>query len=387
MHKRDRNFLRLVALLVVSASLNACKVTNPSHQGHIDVQGANSNAHYRKLDIQNDAVKNGIFDVSVEYGDDGTGWIAYSRVGLPAYVETGLAKSTNHGESWQYVLTVNPSINGHFNDGNETHIGVWRYETPSLLYDPDDHPSHRWKLFTQKYLSVPPYKKGNSLFQYGQIEYKYASDPKGPWSGPVCLFGSVRNACKVNLAALDNSLSNIVFYNEIGTVMVNGVIYLSVDASPTSSGLGDWEQRKIVLFASSDHGETWNYVNTLTSFADAGDFGYLALTGSSLVQEGKHVYLLVTPTGKKGLFVKNRAHDGVYVIQFDAIGEGKLKRDAKGRLIISKQLNVEPGMHSGGLADYDVHNTAGGILFSQISINKKHRPEFFQVFSTGSGLH
>jgi len=39
-------------------------------------------------------------------------------------------------------------------------------------------------------------------------------------------------------------------------------------------------------------------------------------------------------------------------------------------------------MHSGGLSDYDEQNTAGGIMFSQLTTEKSQKPEFFQVFST-----
>jgi len=386
MQNRNTYLFRFLVLLFVVTYLSSCKAGSPTRDSHKGNRKIESGAHYSKINISKDAVKNGIFDISVEYGGDGIGWMAYSRVSLPKYVETKIAKSTNRGRTWKYVTTVNRSKDGYRMNGNKKQYGVWRHETPSLLYDPKDKPSRRWKLFSQRYLSIPPYKKGKSLFQHGWIEYKYAKTPAGPWSRPVRLFGSKLNKSKIDPNTLHRSLRRNAFYNEIGTIAVNGVIYLSADASTTPTGVGEWGKRKIVLFSSKDHGRSWRYVGTLTDNKDAGDFGYLILTGSSLVREGKRLYLLATPAGKKGLFVKNRSHDGTYAIEFADISKARLKRDKKGKLIVTKIFRPAPGMHSGGLADYDENNTNGGVLFSQISTNKNNRKEFFQVFSTKESI-
>jgi len=150
-----------------------------------------------------------------------------------------------------------------------------------------------------------------------------------------------------------------------------------MDASVTTSGLGKWEQRKIVLFSSKDHGTTWNYVGALTDYNDASSFGYVTMTGSSLVKESGRIFLMLSPSGAKGLFKKNRAHDGTLVVEFHDIRHAKLKRDAKEKLAVLKTF--KPDLNSGGLSDYDEQNTAGGILFSQINISAM--PEIFQIFS------
>jgi hypothetical protein len=373
---------------MASTYLTACKAENSlvDKREHKAEKVSHAKVEYHKLNIKGDAVNNGIFDISVEYGDDNVGWMAYSRVILPKYVETRIAKSTDRGKTWHYVTTVNKSSDGHITIKGKKREGAWRNETPTLLYDPQDKPGRRWKLFYQRYLSVPPYKKGNSLFDHGWIEYRYAKNPAGPWSKPIRLFCHEGNQCEVHPNKLNRSLRQNAFYNELGAIAVNGVIYLSADASTTATGVGEWRKRKVVLFASKDHGESWRFVGTLTDYKDAGDFGYLIFTGSSLVREGNRLYLLVTPAGKKGLFVKNRSHDGTYVIGFDDISQARLKRDKKGKLIVHKILSPEKGMHSGGLSDYHEKNTNGGIMFSQLSTDPKHRPEFFQVFSTGERL-
>lgn len=332
-----------------------------------------------KVKINGDRVLNGIFDLSVEYGDDGVGWMAYSRVSLPEFVSTHLAKSIDNGKSWDYISTINKSYAQKITALGKTFNGVWRYETPSLMYDPDDIPERKWKLFVQKYYAFPPYKVGNSLFSEGWIEYKTANSPNGPWSKPKCLFGHKKHGCEIQLNSLHPSLAKNLFYNEIGSFSYMGVLYISVDASTTLNGLKQWRKRTVVLFSSRDHGKSWHYNGVLTNYQDASKFGYLALTGSSLVLHKDKPYLLITPSGKKGLFVKDRGHNGCYVVAFDDIKNAKLAKDSKGRLRLIK--NIAPGYHSGGLCDYHEANTNGGVLFSQINLESK--PDVFGIYNTG----
>lgn len=334
---------------------------------------------FRKINIIGDPLKNGIFDVSVEYGKDGVGWLAYSRVELPKYVSTHLARSMDRGKTWHYVKTINKSFDHSLRVRGRTVPGVWRYETSSLLYDPGDIPARRWKLFVQRYFNKRPHKSKNSLFGQGWIEVRYARDPAGRWSRPKCLFGKISKHCNLKLNSLHRDLRAMSFYSEIGSLYHQGEIYLSLDASATPSGLGKWRKRKIILISSADHGKSWRFVGTLTNFKDAKAFGYLVFTGSSLVKRGNRLFFLVTPSGARGFGKKNRAHDGTFIIEFSDIRRALLKRDAKGKLIVSKR--IKPTFHSGGLSDYHQKNIAGGLLFSEI--NPKAPPDVFKTYSAG----
>lgn len=353
------------------------------HAGSSKIDAENlTQTHYTKLIIKGDSNKSGIFDVSVEYDKKGVGWMAYSRVELPKYVSTHIAKSTDHGKSWKYVSTVNRSDTGTYTHQGKPHKGVWRSETPSLLYDPGDSAARRWKLFSHRYPAKPPYKKGSHLYADGWIEYKTASSPSGPWSRPIRLFGKAENNCLLDLSQKHPDLKEVLWFNEIGSIVVDEVIYLSLDASTTPSGLGEWKKRSIVLIASNDHGESWHYVGKLTNYNDASSLGYLVFTGSSLVREGNRLFLFVSPSGAKGLFKKNKAHDGTVIVEIEDITRAKLQRKANGKLVIRKWF--KPSLQSGGLSDYDEKNTRGGILFSQINTsNRSKSADFFQVFNTG----
>jgi hypothetical protein len=344
---------------------------------HQDASAGPKDVAFTKIEIRGEDPKNGYFDISVEYGRDGIGWMAYSRVEWPKYVETHLAKSTDHGRSWTYVGPLNRS-------GDETlHIkgkaipGVWRYETPTLVYDRNDRPARRWKLFAHRTFVVPP--ATTALLGESWLEYRYARSPQGPWSVPVRILGTQKGSPRQNLNILHPDLSNVAFYAEPGSIVVNGVLYMSLDASPTASGLGQWSKRKVILISSANHGKSWNYVGTLTDYADAGDLGYVTLTGTSLAREGKRIFLLATPAGKKGLF-QNKGHAGLVVFEFENIRHAKLKRDAKGKLI--QIMRLKPNLNSGGLSDYDEKNYNGGVIFCQTDLRKRRDTEIFKIFNT-----
>jgi hypothetical protein len=362
--------LQLAIVLVASPLLVGAEGCVPEGNG-----GDARRSKLEKVTVAKAVVKNGFFDTSIEYGDDGVGWLAYSRVEVPKFVETNLAKTTDEGRSWTHVATVNESTEGSLEDGGKTIKGVWRSETPSLLFDRRDSPERRWKLFSQRYLTVRPYKEKNRLFDKGWIEYRTAENPGGPWSEPIRLFGKKESGSLVDPTTLDDDVARMSHFNEIGSIEVDGTIYLSMDASSTPSGFGNWEERRVVLFSSQDHGKTWIYNGTLTDYDDAERFGYLVFTGSSLVREGRKLYLLITPSGGKK---KNRGHDGTYAVEFDDLSKAKLKRDRDGQLVVTSKFDID--LFSGGLSDYDEKNTYGGLLMAQIDL--KARPDVFQTYST-----
>jgi hypothetical protein len=168
---------------------------------------------------------------------------------------------------------------------------------------------------------------------------------------------------------------------EPGAVYHNGVIYLSMDAGAVGHGLGDWKNYRIIMLASSDHGKTWRYVGTLLDHKDAMKFGYLVFTGTSLVKNKGKLYVMATPSGatKKS----QKGHDGTMVIEIADIKRAKIKREKNGKPVVTKRLEL-PGGGSGGLADYDEKNTAGGVVLSTVGLFDF--PEVFRIHQTGEGI-
>ena len=374
--------ISLILLFIVASATSACKKHADAHQPH-KVDPAAS-VHFDPITVRGEERRSGMYDITLEYGDDGIGWMAYSWVHKPKYVGTHLAKSTDHGKTWTYVSTINRSKEGTLKANGKTMQGVWRYETPTLVYDRDDVPAQRWKLFSQRVFIEAPYKKRSALWGNSWIEYRYARSPEGPWSDPIRAF-SAKSGSGLNLNGLNQELKDMAFYNELGSLEHNGILYMSLDASPTDSGVGKWNKRKIILISSKDHGKHWGYIGTLTNADDAGQFGYLVFTTSSLARVDNRNYLLVSPAGRKGLFVKNRGHDGTLIFEFDDINRAKLKHDANGQLTVIKKIS--PSLTTGGESDYDAQNRNGGIVFCQIDLSvKSPDAEFFKIFNTGENI-
>ena len=190
---------------------------------------------YERIEIIGEPSPAGIYDPSVEYGEDGIGWMAYSAipwVGDNWCVETHLAKSNDHGKTWEFVSNVNPCFTDSIVEGGKLIKGKWRYEVATILHDPDD-PGKEWKLFAHRFFIIPPDADDDRIFKHGWFAYKYATNPAGPWSEEIPLLGAGEFVTsnynvKINLNSLSPELKDIKFYTEMGSLYKDGVIYLSM---------------------------------------------------------------------------------------------------------------------------------------------------------------
>jgi len=157
---------------------------------------------------------------------------------------------------------------------------------------------------------------------------------------------------------------------EPGSLAFNNALYLTLSAVSIKEG-----QRTILLF-SSDHGETWKYIGTLTDKNDVVNSDYPILTSSALAEENGKIFLLVSSRGKGSV-----GYNGVYAFEFEDISHGKLKRDKDGKLIVIKYIQpISPLNIGGGQSEYDSKNYYGGVIMSQsFPLNPSER---FQIFST-----
>ena len=369
-------FTRYTLPLISSLIIGCVAGSSGPDNGSGDPKGAASRG---ALELSGLKKKNGLFDVSLEYGEDGVGWMAVSRVRIPKFVDTHIARSLDNGLTWTYVTSVGGSQEGVLNVGGAAKQGAWRDETPSLLYDPGDIPERRWKLYTNNYFVEKPFKTKSRLMSLGSINVRYAATPAGPWSQAECVIGNAR-ACTLKPHTAHSDLADIRMNTEPATIVDNGTIYLAMDAGTTDTGLGDWERYRVILLASDDHGETWRYVDALLDHRDATAFGYSVFTGVSLVRVQNKIYVLATPSGATNR--KNKGHDGTMALELTDISQAKIRRDAAGKPVVAMRLAPKRG--SGGLADYDEQNTAGGIVFSEIHILRF--PQVFRLYQTNRPL-
>jgi hypothetical protein len=316
----------------------------------------------------------GTYDPSLEYGPDGTGWMAFSIVEVPNRVHTAVAKSTDAGKTWQQVALVNKSEAAWIQDAKgEKVAGVWRHEVSALVYDPGDA-GKTWKLYWHKYFATAA--KEERLLDYGWIACRCAASPEGPWSEEVAQFGAgafprAPYKARVDLASLHAEMADYIVFTEPGALYRNGTLFLSLQAHPKSA-VG---APNIVLIASADHGTTWTYCGTLLKAAESKSHGGDFFTGSSLAVEKGRVFLLVCPEVKDSGML---GHRGTAVFEIADLAKGALKRDGNGVAVLVKQL--KPTLKSGGQSDYDERNTAGGIIMPQFDMANLPLP--WRLFNT-----
>jgi len=332
---------------------------------------------YEKIDIIGETAKNGVGDPSIEYDNNGIGWMSYSGA-EDKKVHTHLAKSLDNGKTWTFIQEINHAEDDVITLDGKQIDGGWHNEVSTLVHDPDD-PGKEWKLYWHKFFSAD-----KRILQYGWIAYKYASDPSGPWSEEIALFGAgpfplEPYKTKIDLSELHSKLEDIIVYTELGSLYKDGTLYFTLQGHEKGGNV------KIVMIASNDHGETWKYLNTLLEGKDSERFGGSYFTGSSLVEENNRFFLFVSPEVAESKGEKFQ-HKGTVIFEFEDIKKGSLKKDKSGNLIVHKYL--EPTLPAGGLSDYDEDNTNGGILIFQIdtSVVKPGTDpldyELFHLFNT-----
>ena len=385
MASSGRFFLQIMLAIVLSSMTVACnsevRKEDSSKPANVKKEdGAKREMDIKEINLNDGDRKNGLFDVSLEYDNSGVGWLAYSRVEIPKFIETQIAKSTDHGASWTHVTGIADSKEETKKIKGKSVKGVWRDETPALLFDPADKKNRRWKLFTNRYFTTAPYKPKTRMLGEGTINVKYATIPAGPWSKAECVVGN-RADCKLSMKTAHHDVADVKMNTEPGAIMDKGVIYLSMDAGTVDHGLGEWENYRIVLLSSADHGASWRYAGILLNHKDAMKFGYRVFTGTSLVRSKGKLFVMATPSGAlKG----SSDHDGSMVFEITDIKRAKIKRDGSGKPIVTKRFELPKGVSSGGLADYDEQNTAGGVVFSTLKLFDF--PKIFRIKQMGVGI-
>lgn len=242
--------------------------------------------------------------------------------------------------------------------------GVWRAETPSLIYDPDD-PGREWKLFAYRYFwadSVPLARL------YSMIIFATASKDTMQWSREEWIFSASQNApptpydslIHTHLNDLHPSLANVYFYARPSAIVINGEIFMTLSAFIK----GRESVERIVMIKSADHGRNWEYVGTPLTSADIAKIGkFNNLGGATLLQHKGKLYLAAV------LGDESTAGTGTHVLSFQDVSQGLLSRNAAGAPIVARHIPLMSEILSsagGGFATY-AEACKSGVITSEFS--------------------
>lgn len=319
---------------------------------------------YSELSVTGESFPGGIFDPSVEYAPDGTGFLAYSAL-WDHRAETHLAVSTDNGGTWTKFLDLNVTTS----DTVDGTFGVWQHEVPTLVFHPEDT-ARPWKLFWHFFFRDDQDQK---RFDWGWVAMRHALHPAGPWSVPIRLFGAAPASGQVfpqpnlfplhpveglYLNSLSTELDPFVGFTEFGTVVEGGILYFS-----TLGGVGlEEDEEAILLFSFDPTTQTWSYVSKVATESDAQAAGYDFFTGSSLALAEGENFLLLAPELIDPKALTGRRQIGTAVYLFEDIAMGTLQKNGSGVLVEHQFYPVLDPDTSGGQSDYDEQNTAGGLV-------------------------
>lgn len=258
--------------------------------------------------------------------------------------------------------------------------GRWRVETPTLVYDPSDTKAP-WKIFAYRYFWAQNIGRSVSFARlFNGIVMSSSTDPaSGNWSRAEWVMSAsadvppfpYNNLSKVKINTLSPDLSDIYFYARPSVVIVNGVYFMSLSAFIKGKDTPD----RIVLLASPDQGENWNYVGTPLRIADfAAEKKYSILQGGTLLQNNGKVFLAAVLGDEKV------AGQGTFIFSFESLTRGKLASNAQGQPQIQKHIPLSSVAFSplgGGFSSFSPA-CRGGIITSEYSDLRKD----FHIFET-----
>ncbi len=333
----------------------------------------------------------GVYDPSIAYNPNNKKmWMAYSSIHerndkqVPD-INTNIAVSYNHGQTWKFIETVFSGKKDLLSGTNGQILdveGVWRYETPTLVYDPEDK-EQTWKLYAYKYFWTG---ESQSARNYSVITYKYTSNiESGKWSGEEWLFSARKgqppapynNMILLHLNKLDQSLQNIIYYTEPAIINYQNKLLMTLTAYKE-----DGQPDSIIMIGSADHGQSWVFLGELLTSKQARHYGDYSRVDSSSLFENKGKLHLMVSFGNK-----NIEHQGTHIFTFNDFTQGTLKSDANNYPIITEYIDspIPKALTVIGSGQSTYHEAlAKGVIIPQVISNDEETP--FRIYQTKTKL-
>ncbi len=331
----------------------------------------------------------GIFDPSIVYplGAPG-GVLAYSSVPSQDAIVTRIAVSNDRGVTWLTVKDANATEDVTITDatwcGAATCAGRIIREVPSLIYDPDDVASARFKVYTHDYIAKPGSMPVVLKYDWGTIGVVTAPDPSGPWSATKKVLGWKSSQPAISETGASQLLTDIpaladcIAFSEPGALYRSGAIDLALGCVTAAPEI------RVELLRSTDHGATFSYVTRLLDARDATCLGGAApqLNAADLFVAGGKQFLIVTTAGPTaGL---PTGYNGCSVLAIDDPSSGKVRRDDAGAPVVLRRIVSPGGSPNGrfiGACAYAEGASGAGYIVPELFVDGP--PRVFRFFRSG----
>ncbi len=324
----------------------------------------------------------GVFDPNLAAKpNDNSVWMSYSEVTpstmWPAQnfhvVSTKLAVSSNQGEDWMNVVTLNQAQDVTVQLAAPLNAGTWVSEVSSLVYDKGASDQEKWKLIWHHYLQI----NGDRRFEHGWFGYKSAANVQElATAEEIKLFSGfgydmvnntsngitqtpVTGAPKIMFSQLHSDLSACIIATEPGLYSTESMLYLSfscIEINPENSRivLLSCEQPCDVTQASS-----WSYVKTLLNSEDAISLGFEKFSASDIFESNGELFLWVTPVSSSPF---DEAYNGCLGYKFSDLTSGKLINGNQGSPKPVFKLDGLENTFYGACAYHQAASKAGVII-------------------------
>lgn len=338
----------------------------------------------------------GILDPAVAF-DGQRHFMAYTAVTPPAGNTKDLRteiyfaydKKPTHCTSWRQISTPFQT-RGEMLLGpdGKTPVtsGIWRIETPSLVYDPDDK-GKEWKIFAYKYFWAG---KTDLARLYGAIVYRYTAEPLNTdgWSTEQWVLSASEQSppfpysqiVETKLSELHPSLEDVYFYARPSVVYIDKTLVMTLSAFVMNKQTPD----RVIMIASKDHGRTWHYLGT--PLRDSMLPGIKTDTGSYNILQGASLLLNDGVPFLAAVFGNDHIEAaGTFVFGFDNISKAILVNDKAGNPLLLNHIQLSsavPTNVGGGFAAYHDACKESGVISSEMSGVRKQ----YSIFRTEKPL-
>lgn len=321
----------------------------------------------------------GIFDPAVAYPKDAPGGVmAYSSVPSQDAIFTRIALSADKGATWTYVADANapiPITAPSTDKECSTCTGRLIHEVSSVVIDPLDDATRRFKLFVHSYFVFPGTSPPKLRYDWGYIGLQTAPEAKGPWSPAQKLLGWASSMPAVSSDGAAQRLGDLpdlakcVAFTEPSAMVTATSIELALGCVELPANI------RVVLLRSTDRAKSFALVGTLLKSSDGDCAGGTApqVNAAHLFDVGGKPYVIASmaanvPPGFTG-------YSGCAVYPIEDLATAKIARNADGSPRIARVIAT--GRFAGACSYAE---GAPGYLVSALA---SESPLAFRIFSSG----